>query len=220
MGIFDWFRNRSGFRQFDDSFALHHSAALDHIKEIVLGNGSTGKNLWLIAHFPIAFVELQNHLESWQVNYEVVTEPIDANGMSDVFKDPTSIKLVLSPLIPTVEYPLEPSDSPVTQGLLIVDRHPLITHDKRILQFARNCPYKVELGYVLSLDHPVLKLVVTDSLVELMGQLGMRKDELISSSMVSRRLEKKLTRLSALFTGDGPEESAESWLEKYHQTDG
>ena len=71
---------------------------------------------------------------------------------------------------------------------------------------------KVEFGYFLSLNDAVLRMTIDDQVIEILKQLGL-DDELISSTMVTRRLETVLRRTSNDFRGDTPCNSATEWLQ-------
>jgi hypothetical protein len=54
----------------------------------------------------------------------------------------------------------------------------------------------VRLGYLLSLQDPVIRYCIHPTAIEVLKQLGLRDQQLVTSEMVSRILEKHLQRLN------------------------
>jgi hypothetical protein len=166
-------------------------------------------------HFTDTFTSLQVELETWQVEYEIVTQPIDPNQLERTgLLSASKIKIVLADLIPEVgdELLLEPNHDHAI-AMIVVERHPHKKYDDQLEAFARSLPVKVEFGHYLSLDDDVIRLVINETSIKILKQLGMNEHELIASSMVTRRLNKMLQRVAETFRSDEPADSARQWLE-------
>ena len=186
------------------------------LRKAIENSGNQSKSIWLVAHFPSKFQDLQDQLESWKTDYDVITTPIRMDRLLDSdLMDRGSIKLVLSNLIPQKSVNSIEPDLNQKLALILVDRHPCLSHDERIVNFAKNVPCKSELGYYLALDDPVLKLAVNQTTIQLLEQMGLGENDLISSTMVSRRIDTVLKRLSFRGSEDAYADSAQQWLEKY-----
>ncbi len=219
MGLLDWIFKKKNFKRAEDTFALTREILWDGLKQRITLAQTQERATWLIVHFTDTFSELQERLEQWEVDYEIVSTQLSASQferhlpMGDENSSPR-LKLILADLIPEptshpASLPSEPTDQ---LALIVLERHPLIEHDDRLESFARTLPCKVEFGYLLSFDDAVIKISLDDQVIELLKQLGLG-DELISSNMVARRLETVLRRLSSGFTGDTRCDSAAQWLE-------
>ena len=213
MGLFDWFKPDPRYTRFDDAFALNRPALWNAIKQTV--ESQADKPIWLVAHFVDTFSELQGQLDLWQVDYEVVAQPIDPNRVerSGLLSEST-LKLVLAELIPEVDPSLTNSGLNQTLVMMVVERHPQVTYDQRLDSFARSAPMRVEYGYFLSLEDDVVKLIVNETALKVLKQLGMNEHELITSHMVTSRMNKVLGRMSDTFVSDRPADSAKQWLDE------
>jgi preprotein translocase subunit SecA len=229
MGILDWLAKSlfkaTLFQRYDDAYTLTRDALWNALKDSIESEQNANKSIWLVVHFTDTFLQLQNQLDSWDSNYEVVSAPVNASDLQRKnLLDPSAIKIVLSDLMPSFESDeVQVSDSGQAESgsekktqrlaIIVVERHPLPAHDKKIETFARQCRFPVELGYYMALDDAVIKTVVNETTIKLVQQLGMQEHELISSHMISKRLAKALQRNSQAYTGDRPADSAEQWLE-------
>ena len=216
MGLFDWFKNgKTRFTRFDDAYALTRPALWQSLRQTVQSPLNTGKSIWLVVHFTDTFSDLQTEMDSWQVDYDIVTKPIDPSQLEGSGLLTTAkINVVLAGLIPKTEREilLEPNPNR-TVAMIMVERHPQIKYDDQVESFARALPARVEFGYYLSLDDDVVRLVINDTSIKILKQLGMNEHELIASSMVTRRLNKMLRKVAETYRSDNPADSARLWLE-------
>lgn len=216
MGLLDWFKNgKARFTRFDDAYALTRPALWHSLRQTVQSSHHAAKSIWLVVHFTDTFTSLQSELNLWPVDYEIVTKPIDPihlerSGLLSTAK----IKVVLAELIPEIkrEILLE-LNSGHTIAMIVVERHPQFKYDDRVESFARALPVRVEFGYYLSLDDEAVRLVINDTSIKILKQLGMDDHQLIASSMVTRRLNKMLRRVAETYRSDKPADSAKLWLE-------
>lgn len=216
MGLLDWINKRKHlFTRYDDAFALNRSALWRSLQQTVTDPQHAAKSIWLVVHFVDTFTSLQAELESWRVDYEVVTQPIDPNHLErSGLLSCAQIKVVLSELIPESKGAVLLDTIPDNQiAMIVVERHPQIKYDDQIESFARMLPVAVEMGYYLSLDDEVIRLVINETSIEILQQLGMNEHELIASRMVTRRLNIMLKRISENFDSDERADSAQQWLE-------
>ncbi len=215
MRLFDWFKSNPSCKRFDDAFALNRPALWKAIKQTIDSPLQANKPIWLVTHFLDTYSALQDQLDQWQVDYEIVSQPIDPSQLerTGLLSDST-IKLVLAQLIPESDPQYLESDYSQTLVMIVVERHPQLLHDQKIDSFAQSAPVRVEYGYFLSLEDDVVKLIVNETSLKVLKQLGMNEHELITSHMVTSRLNKVLGRMSETFVSDHPADSAKQWLEE------
>ena len=216
MGLFDWFKNGNArFTRFDDAFALTRPALWRSLGNTVQSPQHANKSIWLVVHFTDTFIELQGELDAWPVDYEVVTKPVDPNQLErSGLLSTNKIKVVLAELIPEVgSADLLKQENDSTIAMIVVERHPRMTCDKKVESFARSLPVRVEYGHFISLDDEVVRLVINDTSIKILKQLGMNEQELIASTMVTRRLNKMLHRIEPTYHSNKPADSAKKWLE-------
>lgn len=104
-------------------------------------------------------------------------------------------------------------DESATIDLIVAERHPLLSADDAIMQFAEEIPCNCRLAYHLSLEDPLLKLFVTGFVHRILESLGMKEDEPIESSMVSRRVKAAQQTIESTATGNSKATTAVEWLE-------
>lgn len=215
MSLLDWFkRNPIRFTRFDDAFALTRTALWKLLRQTVESPRHSAKTIWLVVHFTDTFAELQSQLDQWQLDYEIVTCPIDPNQLErSGLLAPSQIQVVLAEMIPAdMTTMLEPSLDH-TIAMIVVERHPNVRFDLQLETFARSLPRKVEFGHYLALEDEVVKTTINETSIKLLRQLGMSEHELITSNMVTRRLDKVLARAAESYRTNHPADSAKQWLE-------
>ncbi len=225
MKIFDWLTGKSRFIRCDDMYAPTRKGLWAALKKTVLSPQHSQKAIWLVAHFTNTFMALQDELESWNVDYEVVTQPLDITSLSESsLIQPGRTYLVMASLLecdglaslqqPDHSHSQKPDPASVPIAIIMVERHPHLKYDQRVESFGRRIPAcSVEFGYFNSLDDVVLGLVINETLMTILRQLGLNDHELITSTLVSRRLEKMLNRVAPTYLTDHPADSASDWIQ-------
>ena len=108
------------------------------------------------------------------------------------------VQLILAPLLDDYHPPLQDQTRHSDQmvALMVLERHGDIRRDDSIESFCRSAPMPIELGYFLSLDDPLVKEVVSPTSRLVLEQMGLEEHELITSNLITRRLDKSLRRRS------------------------
>ncbi|QEG22814.1 hypothetical protein MFFC18_26990 [Mariniblastus fucicola] len=175
---------------------------------------SMGKSVWLVAHFLETFTDAQSMLEEHGLDYFVETEPVTI----DWFRDHANaagdqVRLLLADLAePLVLDPESPFESELRVAMMVVERHPFGPRDDLVVEFASSLPAKVELGYFLALDDVLVQTMVPPQMIDLLKAMGLQEHDLISSSMVTKRLQKLIERTSRETKEDRVAESATDWF--------
>jgi len=216
MGFLDWLFKQPRFKRFEDAFTLTRVKLWEALRNSIDSPHHSEKAVWLVVHFLDTFTELQNQLDRWGLDYDIVSSEIkvrelDRSGL--LGKD--SIKLILADLVPeplsSIEV-LNPKDNQQV-AMIVVERHPMLDHDQRLLNFAKSLPVKVEFGYYLALDDVVIKSIIDPMTIQILKQLGLDDLELITSNMITRRLETVLRRHATAYQSDVRADSVVEWLE-------
>lgn len=127
--------------------------------------------------------------------------------------DPNRIRVTRSDCLPS----RPPTDLIADESSLLIlvgERHPLASHDDDVLEFAQSQPCRCRVVYHVSLEDPLLKPFAGEWVENILRRLGMKEDEAIESTMVSRRIQRELNRIAKTATGDAPANSAAEWLER------
>ena len=96
---------------------------------------------------------------------------------------------------------------------MVAERHPLEIHDQRIENFGRRLRRPVEIGYFLALDDEIINQFISPGMIHLLRQLGLREQELITSHMVTRKLNQATRKLNKQILQEQPADSAADWFQ-------
>ena len=198
MGLFDWFTSTpSNTTVLDDVIWLTKAAKFKGIRQMVArilaGNGRP-HSLILVAHFRDCLDELQKISESVTASRPIIVASADAlqnTRTSTISSDETR--------------PLQ---------IIVGERHPLLSHDDAVLEFARSLPCRCRLVHHVSLEDPLMRAFSGEWVEGILKSLGMAEVEAIESKMVARQIKAAQQKLAAQCMTDFPAESAEKWMER------
>lgn len=100
-----------------------------------------------------------------------------------------------------------------TVDLIVAEKHPLLSADIAVMEFAKQIPCYCRLTYHLSLEDRLLKTFSSASVKRVLDSLGVKDNEAIRSNMVTRRVKAAQQRIEASATGNSTASSATEWLE-------
>lgn len=198
-----------------DSFALTRTALWNSIAKSIQLQQSLNKSVWVIAHFLDTFTDCQEMLESGGIDYIVETEQVSEQWFHEHSKSAGHhVRLMLADMTKPILFdPKQHEGSSLRIAMMAVERHPFGPKDDSLAEFASSLPAKVELGYFLSLDDEIVKRMVPPQMIDLLKAMGLQEQDLISSSMVTKRLKKLIERGSRDGVPDVGAESASQWFE-------
>lgn len=156
--------------------------------------GSETVAIFFVAHFPDVLARLEAIVsnQAWEV-------PCLAVSATNLKKDLAArLKLENSAVI----------------DVIVAERHPLASVDDQLEEFAEELPCRCRFSHHVSLDDAMMKVFAGDSVKALLRQLGMREDEAIESTMVSRRIRKAQQKIEGRTFRTVDSESAADWLVK------
>lgn len=194
MGIFDFLfgGNRSTVTVHPDRIWLTNRAKQNGIKKEILKQvGLHPGKLLLVAHFSDVLETLHELCGEISASCEVTL----ASELS------TDLRM------------FDACDSETGYFILVAERHPLASHDNDVMQFAEELLCKCQIAFHMSLEDPLMKLFAGEWVENLLRQLGMAEDEVIESSMVSRRVTAAQKKIAEKSFGDSDAQSAAEWFE-------
>lgn len=194
-----WLRRWFGFLRHDDAYARSRSKLNRSIITSIHRQQELGRTIWLVIHSPEIYVATQELLDSEGLSYEVVRDEIDVRepNMAQTMWpliDSRAIQLILAPLIPETTPSPEKAISNRTVAMLVLDRSSDIGNDDRLERFCKNLPVPFELGYFQALEDPLVSRVLDDTAMIVLEQLGLDQHDLITSNMITSRLNRLLRR--------------------------
>jgi hypothetical protein len=235
MGLLEFFSNLPlvrplSFQRHPDSFAASRVTLYEKLLEVIkslIGHPESpgsrlqkeplspvGSTVFLAAHFPDEFFRLQGELQRDGIEYEFITRPLDAQWFHDNAARSTNVVyLALAEFLTETTFN-EGVGFGSMLNLIVVDRHPEPFRDAALEKFARDFPATTRLGYFLALDDRVLRSVINETTLTVLKQMGIDDQGLVSSGIISKRINKVLAREQKRRTGEGvAAESAQEWFE-------
>ena len=215
MTILNWFFRPLKFVRYEDSYASCRQFLWPMLLTAIAKQQSDGFSVLLVAHFAQTFTSVQDLLENSGMDYQIVDRSVAANDFMNFSSlELSTVQLSLSHLLePSEKVSREASvDRPIS--MIMVERHPLPQHDCRALAFAKGLQGPTRFGYYLAIDDVVVRRAVNDTTVVVLKQLGLKDHDLITSNLISRRLEKVLDREASQYAQDLPADSAQEWYRR------
>lgn len=225
MGFIEFLNNLPflkplSFERYPDSFATSRTVLYQRLMGVVRSQVLEGSAVFLTAHFPDEFFRLQTELHQHQVDYRLITRPLDHQWFIDQ-KDRSqgAVYLVLAEFLSQTQF----SGQEVFNAkldLILVDRHPEPDEDRAVEAFARAFPATTKMGYFLALEDRVLDSIINETVLLVLNQMGIDDHGLISSGIISKRVTKVLDRQSKRRTGiRKPADSIDQWYQLNDQND-
>ena len=212
--MFGWLFNKPNYRRFEDSYALNRSSLMNGLRESIDWKVGPDQITFLVAHFPDVFSNLQLALEDWKTPYEVVVQTINRQWLEQIQTGvDLPVFLTMAELFETDMPANEPWQNTPEISIMVAERHPLETHDRCIEDFGRQLRRPVALGYFLALDDEIIKQFISPGMIHLLRQLGLREQELVTSHMVTRKLNQATRKMNKQIIQEQPADSAADWFQ-------
>ncbi|MDB2685613.1 hypothetical protein N9Y42_00175 [Mariniblastus sp.] len=205
------------FRRNDDAYATTREKLWQGVKEATERQLLLERSIWMVAHFPDTFVLMQEQVNQWGLEYSIAKEPITTESLAGPNRDllsPGSIHLVLADLVPPDEAISEASLMG-NVAAMIVERHPYMPCDATLHRYFKSISatgLRVELGYFMAFDDPLVAAVLNETTVQVLNQLGLQSHNLINSMTLTRRLERQLQKQQAKYVSNIDAENVVQWL--------
>lgn len=213
MNPFRWPFASSPFERVPDAFILDRAQLWPAIRQAIEYQQQQGNVVWVIAHFADQFFEIQNWLNQWELEYQIVEKRIDPHNIADMSRNnPKAIFLGLAEFVGSGEPANRIAGEAVSISMLVIERHPLIDFDRALEAAAHQIPGRVKFGYYLSLSDPAFDGQISQTVVALLKHFGLEDNQLINSVTASRAIERWLKKSSARFDPSVRADSAKEWL--------
>lgn len=210
--MFNWLFRKSSFYRFQDSYAFHSQAVANAIKNAIDARMDLDETVVLLAHFPERLNELEAMLDRLELPFVIGTEPLDDSELLRI-RGESSGRVILTMagmLSRTDQKPIRKDEPRV--AVMVAERHPLPRYDQEIKLWSQWLPCPVQLGYFLSLDDPVVSFVIDDKVKQLLSHFGMGENELVTSNLVSRRVDRVLNRMAKNVFNEVACQSSAEWM--------
>lgn len=196
MGLFDFLfgKSASNVEVLSDKIWMTQRAKLNGIRrEIGERSSSSSAAMILVAHF-------ENVLE--ELNAVVAENPWNVPVMATLA---TNLSTEIASRLKL--------DETAIIDLIVVERHPMVAEDDKVVEFAKELPCKCRVAYHVSLEDPVLKQFSGEWVTGVLKKLGMGEDESLESPLVARRLRASQKKIEETAIGNQPASSAAEWMQ-------
>lgn len=216
MAFFDWLANRHV--NYPESYALDRDSLWENTQVAIERLFKHDGRVAMIAHFPEMFEMIEQQLNVWQIDFSI---PESSVPLEWFVREPDGPRLMLCLAAQLRESRtddlLPRSQATETLSLMVMERHPWSPNDERIKTIASQSRVRNELGYLLSLDDPVLENLINETAITLLRQMGMDDHGLVTSMMVTRRINRALNRRKSKLKDVAeeflPADSSTEWME-------
>ncbi len=199
-----------------DSFTLTSASKYSTLRQWLSDLAKSNRPVVLLCHFQSTFSEVQRMLDQFEFDFEIVAKSVTRPVLMRQFEDPTRRPLLtMASMLQACE--LAPvrhsSQDSLNIAIIVLERFPNPVRDQAIEQFARSLGCPVQLGYLLSFDDPLIRKLLGPNFIELMQQLGLGENDLVSSVMSSRALSRAIRRRVKRVVNEISAESPLEWLD-------
>jgi len=215
MGLLDKIFNRNRTKRHLDSFALTRESLWQSIADAVKIQQSMDKSVFLISHFLDSFTSSQSLVETNQLDYDILEYPFSPQWFKETGTDSKRVHLALADLLTPLEETIEQLENQPGIALMVMEVHPLAWKDDLLMEFAQCLSGRVEIGYFMALEDAVLQRTVSKETIDVLRQLGLGDNDLITSSLISKRLKKLLRIQTAKVIEANEANSAIEWYEMH-----
>ena len=213
MGFFRTIRRSSQVLACSDTYSLSVPSKTKGIIDAVRQRENQDRFLLVVSHFPETFFQIQDAFNDEGIAYELVEEPTSGD-IVDQWRDEANhgrVRLALASLLQT-DLDDEPRYQRTPSSMIVCERHPLPRHDRRLREFCGYLGCPMRLGYFVSLKDPIVKPLVGEWTEMVLRQMGLRDHELVTSHLVSRRLEVGFRKLDRRVIEEHAADSPDEWL--------
>ena len=215
-----WLSIKPSFLHYDDVFASDRTLLTAGLLRAIQSRRRPDQLVFLVAHFGDVHEQLQTELNRHAIPYELLRDPIEPKMLLTMRSaEPMPVYLSLSAmLVPSTQAtPFEHRRSPEV-AVMVAERHPHPQVRDQIIGWCRGLPVPTELGYFMAITDHVIQRAIAPRMLELLTQMGLDRHELISSLMLSRRLDTVLNRNRHLPLEPRFADSAQAWWDRAEST--
>jgi preprotein translocase subunit SecA len=213
VGLFSWLFGKRSRVPARDFTWLTDAARIAGAVESVREDTAAGKPVLVVAQFPstlAAFRGLATNAGLPAVDLPPKTTPAQVIALA---AGPPRVLLALARHLTPDEFPsadAAPSPLPV----LVLERHFLREHDDRVVRFAEGLGTGAAVSFHLSLDDPMMKLLLGEWVRNTLRTLGMEENEPLDSAIVTRRAAAAQAKFARTVPSDHEADSPAAWVER------
>jgi hypothetical protein len=214
MGFWSWLTGKPKGIEVVDRIWLNQEAKFQGLCREIEERIHTSPVILAVAHFPGTLSRLRSEVAQCNVAHRDQDRRLSPADFRRAAKggNPGPIILAHAGALMPDEFPgpLDGDLPPVS--ILVAERHFLRSHDQRVVDFARSLGRRCRLSFHMSLQDPLMRIVVEERVRQTLRKLGMTGSEPIESAMVARRIKPAQAKLAKRIMRERKASSAEEWL--------
>ena len=208
---------RASFSAEADQVFLTTGAKWRALAKAVRTRRGDGEQVLILAHFPATLRQARERLADADLETEIIDRPLAGGDVPELLQRSAASDAVLVP-VPALtidDHAATPATADSMRiAILSLEVHPADEVEQDVLRFASTIPCRTRLFPFVSLEDPLLAQFAGPAVQDILRKLGMQEDEVIQSSMVSRRVRTAQSRMSDRIKSWEPADSAEEWIAK------
>jgi hypothetical protein len=198
-----------------DSFTLTTRGKYSRLRQWLNDLVERDRPIVLLCHFESTFLEIQTVLDQFEIDFDILARSLTRTVLMQQFEHGLRKPVLTMASMLQVDE-LAPSRSSALESLnlavIVLERYPNPVRDELIESFARSLGCPVQLGYLLSFEDPLIRELLGQNFIDLMQQLGLGENDLVSSAMSSRALSRAIKRRSKNVVDETVAQSPLEWL--------
>ncbi len=205
---------RRSFEIYPDSFAYNRAKLVTGIIQMAIERANHGEWVIVSAQFADGFLELENAMTASGADFTVLPPSVS----TDVLAGSRLMLGLTTSLQSLTDREFEQArnqsgETPTRLNVMVLQRHPFRKNDDACTAALKLIPLHVRIGFFLSLDDPLLEVGVPEGVFEILQQMGMSHHQLVSSQMLTRRIQATQRRVAAVVTDLKPADSVQEWMD-------
>lgn len=199
--------------EFPDTFAMSESVLRDEIARLAGKQAQAGARTMVICQFEDAFIRMEHTLERLGVPFAAGVPPLVPDRLVPGEACLTLREAVArSPDSTAVQSAPGKRRSGPPCSVLVLQRHPAPQADAALLENLGTWEPRVQIGYFVSMDDPLMATLIPPALRDLMKTLGDDADRPFASAVLGRQVANLRRRSRLSIDGAQPARSAAEWL--------
>jgi hypothetical protein len=205
---------RRSFEIYPDSFADNQQNLVQGVVQLAVERAKRGEWVIVGAQFADGFLALEKGLTASGAEFAVIPpkfSPEVLTGCRLMLGLTTSLQSLTEGEFEVAQS--RPGNMPARLNVMVLQRHPLRKNDEAFAVNLKLVPLHVRVGFFLSLDDPLLGVGVPEGLLEILDQMGMSHHQLVSSRMLTRRVQATQRRIAKVVSEPKPADSVQEWMD-------
>jgi hypothetical protein len=215
MGLFSWLFGHPGRVTTRDVIWLNDSARGEGVAKAVNRFILAGRSVLLVAQFPATLAAFGEHIiaRKWS-NHAAPDVLTPGTALALAVESAPRLLFALARNLRAAETPSPDDAAPSPLPVLVLERHPLRSHDDRVIEFAEGLGGSATVKFHVSLDDPLMKRFSGEWMQNVLRNMGMKEEEPIESPMVARRVKAAQNKIAKRGMNERDADSAEEWMRK------